>query len=102
MSLEVAVFRGWGVDSSFGAFGDELEGDGACLGVALVSDEVDVVSSVIDEAHALSVDVGFALGVITHVLGDGSFCDDDQATPRVSVPAGAPSGLPDIVLNEQV
>ncbi len=101
-TLEMAVLWGWGVDAAFGTLGDELEGDGAGRNGALVSDEVDVVPSVIDEAHALGVDVGFAVGVVASVFGHGSFCDDDQAVTRVGVPAGASSGLPDVVLDVQV
>jgi len=101
-SLEVAVSWGWGVDAAFGALGDELEGDGAGRNGALVSDEVDVVSSMIDEAHALGVDVGSALGIVASVLGHSAFGDDDQAVTRVGVPAGGSAGLPDIALDVQV
>ncbi len=101
-SSEMAVSWGWGVNSALGVPGDELDGDGACLDGAFVADEMDVVSPVVDEAHALGVDAGFAFGVVASVFGHGSFCDDDQAVTRVGVPAGASSGLPYIVLDVEV
>jgi hypothetical protein len=56
----------------------------------------------IDKRHALGIDVGLTVTIRVLILRHRSRCDDDQAMPRVSVPAGASSRLPHIALDVQV
>ena len=61
-----------------------------------------MVTPVIDKRHARGVHVRLAFGIVCPVLRHRTRCDDDQAVPRVRVPAGASSRLPHIALDVQV
>ena len=81
---------------------DELDSDGVRLDHTLVSDDVHVASAGIDKPHSCCVHVGRAVGIVTVIGRHRSSRDDDQAMARVSVPAGASAGLPDVVLHVHV
>jgi hypothetical protein len=56
----------------------------------------------INKTHTLGINVGFAVKAGSFILRHSSGRDDDEAVPRVSVPAGAPSRLPNIALDVQM
>jgi hypothetical protein len=56
----------------------------------------------INKAHTLGIDVGLAVKFRSFILRHRSGRDDDEAVPRVSVPAGASARLPHIALDVQL
>ncbi len=102
LSLEVTVAGVCHVDPARRTCRDELDDDGLGYGFALVPEDVYVIAAGIDERHVLGVDVGFAVGIVAEVVGHRSLGDDDQAMPRMCMPTGTSSRLPNIALNVQI
>ena len=102
VALKVTVAGICNVDPARRTCRYELDDDGLCHDVAFVAEDMYVITAGIDERHILGVDVGLAIGIVAEVVGHRSFGDDDEAMPRVRVPTGASSRLPDIALDIQI
>jgi hypothetical protein len=85
---------------------NELDRDTARLARGFVPDHVRMVAALVDERRpqrgGWTVDMRRAARIVSVVSRDGPCRDGNQAGARVSVPTAAPSGLPDIGLDEQV
>jgi tetratricopeptide (TPR) repeat protein len=99
---EGAAGRPFGVHPPHGARRNELDGDRPRLDRVLVPQHVEVVAPLIHEAHALRIDVGRARRIVPIVRSHRTGGDDDQAVAGMRVPAGGPSGRPDVALDVEV
>src|SRR5580700_2540017 len=93
-SSEVTIPRICNVNSAFRARRNKLDSSSSCHGVAFVPDDVRVFPTRIGKSHALGVNMWFAVGIVAFIVSHGSCRDDDQATPRVRVPAGTSARCP--------
>jgi hypothetical protein len=101
-SLEMAMSWVCNVNSTCLTRRNELDGGGSRHGAAFVPNDVCVIMMGIGKRHVSGIDVGVAVGIVLLILGHRARCDDNQAMPRVCVPAGASSRVPHIALYVQV
>lgn len=71
---------------------NQLDSNGSSDHIALVSNDVDVVTRGVGKRHVSVIDVRLAVGIVAFILRDRARCDDDQAMPRVCMPASASPG----------
>ena len=90
------------VDPARRICGNKLNSDSFCLNIAFISEDMYVVSTRIDKPHPCFVHMRLAVGIVTFIIRHRSRRDDDQAMPRVRMPAGASAGRPDIALHVHV
>src|ERR1700677_4532743 len=86
---EVAVSRMCNVNPTHRICRNELNSDGLCLDIALVPEDVYVVTAGIDKPHARFVHMRLAVGIVPLIIRHRSGRDDDQAMPGVRVPTRA-------------
>ena len=100
--LEVAVPRIGNLNPALGICGNDLDGNGFRLDSAFIPQDVHVFSTGINKRHPRLVHMWLAFGIVPFIIRHRSRSDDDQAVPRVRMPAGASSGGPDIALHVHV
>ena len=89
------------VDPSRGTLRQELNRDRlGCDAGVLVADDVHVVAARVDEALAGGVDMRRAARLVARVVGHRSGYDEDQARPRMRVPAGRPAVRRELVVDD--
>ena len=93
----MAVTRIGNVNPSRLTGGNEPDGDDLCLDGAFVSDDVYVLTTVINERHSCCVRVRRATRIIPGVVRHGSGYDDDQGMSGMGVPASTSSRLPGVI-----
>src|SRR5690349_14813862 len=81
---------------------DELNRNGFGYRVGLISQNMNVLSSGIDETHSLGIHVRLAVRIVTLVAGNCPGCNDDQTVSGMRVPVSAASWLPNVALDVQV
>lgn len=81
---------------------DELNSNGFGYRVGLISQNMNVLSSGIDETHSLGIHVRLAVRIVTLVAGNCPGCNDDQTVSGMRVPVSAASWLPNVALDVQV
>jgi hypothetical protein len=88
----VTVSRVCDVDPPRGICWKELHCDGLCFDSSFVPQDVYMSATGIDKCHPCFVYMRFAGGIVAFIVRHRSGSDDDQAMPRMRVPAGASPG----------
>src|SRR5271155_4084163 len=99
---EVTVPRVCNVNPTRRICRNELDSDGFCLDGTFVPEDVHVIATRIYKRHSCFVHMWFAVWIVPFITRHRSCRDDDQAMPRVRVPACASARLPDIALHVHI
>src|SRR5580704_17305669 len=94
--LEVAIAGVCNFNPTCRTCWNHLDGDGLCFDGAFVTNDMHMISAIIDKPHPCCVHMRLTSGVMPFIVRHCPGCDDDQTIPRMRVPASASARRPDI------